>query len=154
MSKDCKDMSELPVGPVGDWCRKRVPTSIPVKLIQESIFDPCGLYIQCAVCLEVRPDKSIVRMRKARPFTYERLSSHVKESTVHQEALKRKAGPTSEKKKKQKKLGFFFRSEGSSEADNTTVSREEVTVLEGVQKYQVPTERRKMCRNFYGTRTA
>lgn len=26
MSKDCKDMSELPVGPVGDWCRKRVPT--------------------------------------------------------------------------------------------------------------------------------
>ena len=148
MSKDCKDMSELPVGPVGNWYSKCVPTSIPVKLIQESIFDPGGMYIQCAVCFEVRPDKAIVRTRKARPFTYERLSSHVKESIIHEEALKRKTGPTSEKKKKQKKLGFFFRSKASSEAGSNVVSHEEVIVLESVQKNQEPMERRKMCRSF------
>jgi len=106
------------------------------------------MYIQCAVCFEVRPDKAIVRTRKARPFTYERLSSHVKESTIHEEALKRKAGPTLEKKKKQKKLGFFFHSKASSEAGSNVVSHEEVSVLESVQKNQEPMERRKRVKNL------
>jgi len=85
--------------------------------------------IQCAVCFEFRPEKSIVRTRKVRPFTYERLNSHVKENAIHEEASKRKTEPTVEKKKKQKNLGFFSPSKASSESEagSSVISREDVS---------------------------
>jgi len=88
-----------------------------------------------------------MRTRKARPFTYERLSSHVKENTIHEEALKRKVEPALQKKKRQKKLGFFF----TSKAASAKVGRESETgnrYVSGEDVSSQKQERRKKCRHF------